>query len=119
MPREPEPSTICAWPRWPSTFSSGSDTCGTEPGNGTSPPARSNGGECAGWKLVRAGVVGGVGSCYRSADLQPSTLQLRKRKLNRSTRADRLWMIGVSGGAIGYHLAGRGSGVIGPDLSWT
>src|SRR4051794_31348907 len=25
----------------------------------------------------------------------------------------------VSGGAIAYHLAGRGSGVIGPDLSWT
>jgi hypothetical protein len=26
---------------------------------------------------------------------------------------------GVSGGAIGYHLAGRGSGVIDPGLSWT
>src|SRR3954465_8507332 len=25
MPREPEPSTICVWQRWPSTFSSGSD----------------------------------------------------------------------------------------------
>src|SRR3954468_14324519 len=45
MPREPQPSTICVWPRWPSTFSSGSDTCGTEPGNGTPPSARPNGDE--------------------------------------------------------------------------